>query len=422
MRRLTLTLGTSLLAVWGWIQHAASAAPSPQHDLAPIARSYGRWIAPKSWDPNSALARDAILHWAKVHHLSLHYDWGLDTAVHAILPQVSLSTKQTNLPFDAILQIAWTQGFTDAPLGIVAVRVAPTQGAIPLQKALAQHFAYTQVNRWAVAQDANVIVAAFAPHRLEMTPIASHASCNQHLRLAAQNIDPNIQRAAVVLGYPDGRITHLPLPITQRAFAMDLETGPKAGILEVQILLEDTFGPQVAAQFPIGVEVDAWPKHTEKKTDVYPTSATLKSHALSHSPTWRAQARDALRSLLWGLRQAHGLGKPQADPLLEYIAQAHAQDMQKHAFFGHISPTSGDVTQRLQQQHRAYARVVENLARSYSIDHAFTQWQHSPSHRANLLDPSVTHLGIGIAPSPTEPNDLLVVLVMARWPAPSEKT
>ena len=60
----------------------------------------------------------------------------------------------------------------------------------------------------------------------------------------------------------------------------------------------------------------------------------------------------------------------------------------------------------LDKQHISYSMVGENIAlnnyidfysRSKTVDQTNTDLMNSPEHRANLLEPKFTHLGLGIA-------------------------
>ena len=66
-------------------------------------------------------------------------------------------------------------------------------------------------------------------------------------------------------------------------------------------------------------------------------------------------------------------------------------------YFGHISPSGTDLTERLRAGGFVVLRAAENLARSTTPSRAHQTLMESPSHRANILDPSLTHVGIGVA-------------------------
>jgi hypothetical protein len=65
--------------------------------------------------------------------------------------------------------------------------------------------------------------------------------------------------------------------------------------------------------------------------------------------------------------------------------------------------------------------VGENISQGESAQSAHEGLMDSPGHRANMLDPRFTHVGIGVAATNTEP-PLVATLVFARRPDPSRLT
>jgi uncharacterized protein YkwD len=95
--------------------------------------------------------------------------------------------------------------------------------------------------------------------------------------------------------------------------------------------------------------------------------------------------------------------------------------MRVSGFFAHVSPNSGDVTDRLQVRGVPYVRALENIAVAASAEAAFEQWMRSPSHRANLLDGTVNTLGVGVeSVQTTNGVKLHAVVVLARLPDGSD--
>jgi uncharacterized protein YkwD len=71
--------------------------------------------------------------------------------------------------------------------------------------------------------------------------------------------------------------------------------------------------------------------------------------------------------------------------------------MAQSDFFGHVSPSTGSVTDRLR---RAAVRTVlhgENIARNGTLWDAEAGLMRSIGHRRNILHPEATEVGIGIA-------------------------
>ena len=88
------------------------------------------------------------------------------------------------------------------------------------------------------------------------------------------------------------------------------------------------------------------------------------------------------------------------DLILMKVAKIKADDMVKNNYFSHISPTYGSPFDMLKQFGVSYKSSGENLAGNYSVEAAHTALMNSGGHRQNILNPSFTHVGIGIADSP----------------------
>lgn len=103
-------------------------------------------------------------------------------------------------------------------------------------------------------------------------------------------------------------------------------------------------------------------------------------------------------------REKHGAQSLEADPYLEKAATGHSKEMAELDFFSHTSPTAGRETpsQRIKLTGILPRATAENIAsftghsESSLAQKAVTGWMNSPGHRRNLLDPTYTHIGIGV--------------------------
>ncbi|KAB7707203.1 hypothetical protein F9802_09355 [Bacillus aerolatus] len=83
---------------------------------------------------------------------------------------------------------------------------------------------------------------------------------------------------------------------------------------------------------------------------------------------------------------------------VEKVAQLKSEDMMKNNYFDHNSPTYGSPFKMMDQFGVAYTFAGENIAAGYSTAEAVMKgWMNSPGHRANILNPNYTEIGIGIA-------------------------
>ncbi len=92
--------------------------------------------------------------------------------------------------------------------------------------------------------------------------------------------------------------------------------------------------------------------------------------------------------------------------------------MRDHNFFAHTSPSSGDLSTRLAQQNYRVRSSTENIARNTSVTDAQRGLMQSLGHRINILDPAITHVGLGVAIDPTTPKPLLHITQNFAKPLP----
>lgn len=95
-------------------------------------------------------------------------------------------------------------------------------------------------------------------------------------------------------------------------------------------------------------------------------------------------------------RSRNGLAPLQVEPALVQTARKKAQDMIENNYFGHLSPTYGSPFEMMQEAGVKYRYAGENLAGAPSVAQAHQALMASPGHRANILNPQFTHIGIGI--------------------------
>jgi uncharacterized YkwD family protein len=95
-------------------------------------------------------------------------------------------------------------------------------------------------------------------------------------------------------------------------------------------------------------------------------------------------------------RQKNGLPALQADTSLSKVAQAKSDDMLSKNYFSHTSPTYGSPFDMMKQFGITYRSAGENIAKGQrSAEEVVNAWMNSEGHRANILNPHFTHIGIG---------------------------
>lgn len=85
-----------------------------------------------------------------------------------------------------------------------------------------------------------------------------------------------------------------------------------------------------------------------------------------------------------------------ADIQLSNVARIKAQDMIDNNYFSHNSPKYGSPFDMMKQFGINYVKAGENIAGNQTVAKAHEALMNSPGHRANILSPDYTHIGIGI--------------------------
>ena len=101
-------------------------------------------------------------------------------------------------------------------------------------------------------------------------------------------------------------------------------------------------------------------------------------------------------------RVAAGLPPLAVDGALVNVARTRSGDMASRGYFSHTSPEGQSAFTLLDQWGVSYSWAGENLARNnYPLEEtvavAVRDLMASPPHRANILSPNYTRIGIGYA-------------------------
>lgn len=102
------------------------------------------------------------------------------------------------------------------------------------------------------------------------------------------------------------------------------------------------------------------------------------------------------------VRLERGLRPLQWDALAYKAARGHAQDMLRRNFFAHQNPEGLGAAERMRAAGVLEVTSGENLASFEGYpdaeipQRALSGWMSSPGHRANLLKPGFTHLGVAL--------------------------
>ncbi len=105
--------------------------------------------------------------------------------------------------------------------------------------------------------------------------------------------------------------------------------------------------------------------------------------------------REVIR-LVNEIRAENGLEALTYDWELSRVARYKSQDMKDNKYFSHTSPTYGSPFQMMKSFGIKYRSAGENIARGQATPEAVVNaWMNSAGHRANILNSSFTHIGVG---------------------------
>jgi len=121
------------------------------------------------------------------------------------------------------------------------------------------------------------------------------------------------------------------------------------------------------------------------------------------TPSTETSTRRATLCLLNRRRAEHGLRSLASSRVLARSARAHSRDMASRRYFAHDAPDGPTPARRIAAAGypREGVTVGENLAWGEASAAAPVEivagWMESPGHRANVLRPEYTEVGIGLA-------------------------
>ena len=159
----------------------------------------------------------------------------------------------------------------------------------------------------------------------------------------------------------------------------------KTPVEEKEVPVVPEKAPEVVAPAP--VETEKAPvvneQVTEEKKEIQVTSEMQEVVNLTNNE--RAKA---------------GLQALQIDTKLTQSAQAKSQDMKNKNYFSHTSPTYGSPFDQMKSFGVSYKSAAENIAMGQrTAAEVVDGWMKSPGHKANIMNASYTHIGVGLSDS-----------------------
>jgi uncharacterized protein YkwD len=243
-------------------------------------------------------------------------------------------------------------------------------------------------------QGLTIAIVALSARPFEMRPVPRAMTEGQPIVVHGR-LDEGWSQPRFAITLPDGSTERLPAG-TGPQFDVNIPTNI-AGVHRVELLADGADGPNVLANFPVYVGVPV------------PTSVRVASTDAEASTQTPAEVGETLLSLINEARRADGKPPLEAHAGVAAVSAAHSLDMRDNGFVAHRSPTTGEPRERLDRAGITSGLVLENIGRGYSAAEIHEGLMSSPGHRAAILNPDVTHVGIGVVVDPGRGRDGFLV-------------
>jgi uncharacterized protein YkwD len=160
-----------------------------------------------------------------------------------------------------------------------------------------------------------------------------------------------------------------------------------SGIVLISVLLVFTLAPTTNKNINVlGKAI---------KTNQAPTGTVVSKEASL------TDYENAIAALINNVREQNGLNALAADDSLTEVARQRSQDLINRNYFSHYTPEGTNVFDLMRSMGISFRYAGENLAQSSpasigSPEAFLNAWLNSPSHKANILRPQYTKIGVGM--------------------------
>ena len=137
-----------------------------------------------------------------------------------------------------------------------------------------------------------------------------------------------------------------------------------------------------------------------------PSGPTIARQVGPYAPMTTAELASAMQVLNLVNAERAAAGQPALlwGNLAAEAAHRHSTDMRNRNYFDHVNPDGAGPDARLSAAGQAWTGVGENIARGQPTEASvMNSWMNSPGHRANILSPDFTHIGISRLDGPGGP-------------------
>lgn len=376
MRRALLALSSTLLAC------SSCSSPQRARDASASATPLAARGAPPAADPRVATILDEALGAARAEGLQLREDPALTETARALIERVRVAPAHRAPSARVIQAVAWRAGVFDPIPAVVVIRRSAGAPDATSRDGLRELVRSERPTHLGVArlplEGDELVVLALTRRRVSLAPLRVSLHRGETLRLVGALLD-DAHDPTLVVTHPDGATRERALP---RGASLDASVSfDVAGVWQVEVMASSSQGSTVVANFPVYVDASAPTVPGDEGPETASDSTAVSAE---------------LQALLSEARRRAGRSSLSLSSELSAIAQAHSDDMAAHGFVAHVSPTTGGPADRLRRAGFASTLALENVARGYGPREIHEGLMASPGHRANLLHPEVTLLGVGV--------------------------
>jgi uncharacterized protein YkwD len=289
---------------------------------------------------------------------------------------------------------AWNLGLVE-PAPHIVVLGLPNSASIrdSVERSVGNFLARHPYTHWGAAVRARsglwVIVVTLSWRHATLEPVPRSSAPGEAIAIRG-TLDAEHASPTFVIQTPSGQVRRVPAG-SGRELDMRVPTD-EPGTYRVELLGRGPLGEGVVANFPVYVG-------TSVPTSVRLARPTATSGAEADSAE---EVASELLRLVQEERRQQGLAPLTHDPRLDAVALAHSVDMREHDFIAHTSPTTGTAADRARTAQLQTGLVLENIGRGYSAEEIHRGLLGSPGHRANLINPDVNTVGIGVVADETD--------------------
>jgi len=138
----------------------------------------------------------------------------------------------------------------------------------------------------------------------------------------------------------------------------------------------------------------AQPSQPAPSVPTQPTPPTTPTNPVPSTGLTADEAK--MVNLVNQARTGQGVKPLSVNSQLVTLARRKSQDMVNNNYFSHTSPTYGSPFEMMKNAGIKYSTAGENIAGAATVESAHQSLMNSSGHRANILNPSFTQIGIGI--------------------------